>query len=218
MLSAVPLVRVVRSGLVESVHAGHVAVCDARGRLLAALGDPHRIVFSRSAMKPLQAAVSLRRMGEELPLDLVAIMCASHNGEGEHVRAVRRLLRRGGVPVSALGCPSDLPPLPSHPPPGPRSKGGCGGRSGSVQASSTRSSAWTDAGLLSTACPCRRWPPCSPACRVLSTWARRPPEPPGRSRRCARTPTSSRVVDGPTPCSWPRSPGSFRRWVPRPCT
>lgn len=113
MPSAVPLVRVVRSGLVESVHAGHVAVCDARGRLLAALGDPHRIVFSRSSMKPLQAAVSLRRMGEELPLDLVAIMCASHNGEGEHVRAVRRLLRRGGVPVSALGCPSDLPALPS---------------------------------------------------------------------------------------------------------
>lgn len=111
MSSAVPLVQVVRSGLVESVHAGHVAVCDADGRLLAALGDPLRVVFSRSSTKPLQAAVCLRRIGEELPEDLVAIMCASHNGEPEHLRAVRSLLRRGRVPVSALGCPPALPPL-----------------------------------------------------------------------------------------------------------
>jgi L-asparaginase II len=109
MPSAVPLVRVVRSGMVESVHAGHVAVCDARGRLLAHVGDPHRVVYSRSSMKPLQAAVSMRRIGEELPDDLVAIMCASHNGEPEHLRAVRRLLRRSGVLAAALACPPDLP-------------------------------------------------------------------------------------------------------------
>jgi L-asparaginase II len=111
MPSAIPLVRVVRSGLVESVHAGHVAACDARGRVLAALGDPHRVLYSRSSTKPLQAAVSLRHIGE-LPEDLVAIMCASHNGEPEHLQAVRRLLRRGGVLVSALGCPPDLPSRP----------------------------------------------------------------------------------------------------------
>jgi L-asparaginase II len=109
MASAVPLVRVIRSGVIESVHAGHVAVCDADGRLLARLGDPDRLLFSRSATKPLQAAVSLRRMGEDLPEDLIAIMCASHNAEPVHRAAVRRLLRRGGVPVSALGCPPAFP-------------------------------------------------------------------------------------------------------------
>jgi L-asparaginase II len=109
MASAVPLVRVIRSGVIESVHAGHVAVCDANGRLLARLGDPDRLLFSRSATKPLQAAVSLRRMGEDLPEDLIAIMCASHNAEPVHRAAVRRLLRRGGVPVSALGCPPAFP-------------------------------------------------------------------------------------------------------------
>jgi L-asparaginase II len=109
MPSAVPLVRVVRSGFEESVHLGHVAVCDADGRLIAAAGDPHRAVFARSSLKPLQAAVSLRRIGVELPDDLVAVMCASHNGEPEHVRAVRRLLRACGATESALRCPPDLP-------------------------------------------------------------------------------------------------------------
>jgi L-asparaginase II len=109
MPSAAALVRVVRSGLEESVHLGHVAVCDARGRLVASLGDPDRVIYSRSSMKPLQAAVSLRRIGEVLPDELVAIMCASHNGEEIHVRTVRRLLRTGGLTERFLRCPPDLP-------------------------------------------------------------------------------------------------------------
>ncbi len=109
MPAAASLVRVVRSGLEESVHAGHIAVCDAEGRLVARLGDPAHPLFSRSSMKPLQAAVSLGRFAETVPDELLAVMCASHNGEPVHVRAVRRLLRRGGVREAALGCPPDLP-------------------------------------------------------------------------------------------------------------
>jgi L-asparaginase II len=105
----VPLVRVVRSGLEESVHLGDVVVCDAEGRVVASAGDRERVVYARSSMKPLQAAVSLSRIDAELPSDLVAIMCASHNGEPEHVRAVRRLLRGGDLSVGALRCPEDLP-------------------------------------------------------------------------------------------------------------
>jgi L-asparaginase II len=63
-MAAVPLVRVVRSGLEESVHLGHVAVCDADDRLVAWAGDPGHRLFARSCMKPLQAAVSLRAAGE----------------------------------------------------------------------------------------------------------------------------------------------------------
>lgn len=93
----------------ESVHTGHIAVCDAQGRLVAALGDPDRIVFARSSMKPLQASVALRRIQVDLPADLVAVASASHNGEPDHVRAVRRLLRAVGVAESALRCPPALP-------------------------------------------------------------------------------------------------------------
>jgi len=104
-----PLARVVRSGLEESVHLGHVAVCDADGRLVAELGDPDHPVFARSSMKPLQAAVSLGRIAEMLPAELAAVMCSSHNGEPVHVRAVRRLLRVGGLTESALRCPPAFP-------------------------------------------------------------------------------------------------------------
>ncbi len=109
MPRAEPLVRVVRSGLVESEHVGHVAVCDADGRLYAWCGDPSTTVFLRSAAKPLQAAVVLSLRGEELPDRLVAVCCGSHNGEPVHVAAVRALLRRGGLGVSALRCPPALP-------------------------------------------------------------------------------------------------------------
>lgn len=110
MLSAAPLVRVVRSGLEESVHLGHVAVCDTDGRLLAWAGDPQRLVFARSSMKPLQASVSFAVMrDEDLPVPMLAVMCASHNGEEVHVRTVAALLRRFGLGVSALACPAVRP-------------------------------------------------------------------------------------------------------------
>ena len=110
MPSPAPLVRVVRSGLEESVHTGHVAVCDDEGRLLGGIGDPNHRLFARSSMKPLQAAVSLGHMRGELPAqDLVAVMCGSHNGEPVHVRTVQALLKFGDVAENRLGCPADLP-------------------------------------------------------------------------------------------------------------
>jgi L-asparaginase II len=44
-----------------------------------------------------------------MPQDLVAVMCASHNGEPAHVQAVRRILRAGGLRESALRCPPAYP-------------------------------------------------------------------------------------------------------------
>jgi L-asparaginase II len=106
---AVPLVRVVRGGLVEAVHTGHVAVCDADGRLIASVGDPERMVFARSCTKPLQATVSLNAMDEPLSDREAAIICASHNGEPVHVGAVRAVLERAGLDVDALQNPPGWP-------------------------------------------------------------------------------------------------------------
>ncbi|WP_181782985.1 asparaginase, partial [Pseudonocardia pini] len=51
---AEPLALVVRSGVVESVHLGHLAVTDGPG-----LGDPGAVVLPRSSLKPVQAAAML---------------------------------------------------------------------------------------------------------------------------------------------------------------
>jgi L-asparaginase II len=108
MAAPAELIHVVRNRLVESVHTGDVAICDADGRLHAFAGDPDRMLFGRSCEKPLQGAVSLSAMDEpDLPDDEIAVMCASHSGEAIHVAAVRRLLRRGSVPVAALRTPRD---------------------------------------------------------------------------------------------------------------
>jgi L-asparaginase II len=104
-----PGVSVIRSGLTESVHSVDVAVCDSSGTLIAWAGRPERLVFARSCMKPLQASISLAAIAEELPDDELAVMCASHNGEAVHVRAVIALLGRAGLGVSALQNPAAWP-------------------------------------------------------------------------------------------------------------
>lgn len=91
------------------MHLGSVAVADADGRLLARAGDPGRVAFARSSMKPLQAAVSLSVADLELPDAEVAVMCASHNGEPAHVDVVLEILRRAGLAPEALRTPPDRP-------------------------------------------------------------------------------------------------------------
>lgn len=105
----VPLVEVVRSGFVESVHRGSVVVLDAAGSVLAEAGDVTGPVFPRSANKPLQA-LGMLRAGLRLadPADL-ALVCASHHGEDFHVARATALLQGAGLDESALHCPPDLP-------------------------------------------------------------------------------------------------------------
>lgn len=108
-VTAVPLVRVLRSVLEESVHCGDVAVVDSEGQLVAFAGDADRLLYARSSMKPLQATVSLSCAPFDFTDREIAVMCASHNAETVHVEAVRSLLARVGVPEQALQCPSVRP-------------------------------------------------------------------------------------------------------------
>lgn len=98
--------------LVESRHAGHVAVVDAAGRLVASLGDPDRVTFVRSAVKPFQAAACLELLGAqagELTPEEVAVAWSSHRGEAAQLAAVGRLLERAGVGPEDLTCPPARP-------------------------------------------------------------------------------------------------------------
>jgi len=106
--AAVPLARVVRGGLVESVHAGHLVVLAPDGSLRFALGDPDVTIWARSSLKPLQA-VALLRSGLDVGDEQLALACASHNAEPGHLDVVRALLTEHGLTVADLDNTPDWP-------------------------------------------------------------------------------------------------------------
>jgi L-asparaginase II len=108
-VTAPVLVELVRSGLVESVHAGSVVALRPDGSVALALGDVDVPVYPRSSNKPLQA-VALLDAGWPAPDDqAIALATASHSGEPRHLDVVRRTLSAAGLDESALGCPAMLP-------------------------------------------------------------------------------------------------------------
>lgn len=106
------LVEVTRGDRVESLHRGAVAVCDADGGLVLELGDVGRPVFPRSAVKAIQA-LPLVESGAADALGLtdreLALACASHSGEPEHVRGAAAMLARVGRDNAALECGAHWP-------------------------------------------------------------------------------------------------------------
>jgi L-asparaginase II len=106
------LVELTRGRLVESVHAGSLAVARADGGIVASIGDIARPVFPRSAVKPLQA-VALAASGavERFALGApeLAISCGSHSGTERHVRVVAAMLERAGLTPTALLCGAHEP-------------------------------------------------------------------------------------------------------------
>ena len=106
------LVEAMRGDARESAHRGAIVVVDADGHRVVALGDVDRPVFPRSAVKVLQA-IPLVESGAAARLDLddeeLAIACASHNGEPEHVAVVARMLAKAGLDESALECGTHWP-------------------------------------------------------------------------------------------------------------
>ena len=112
MSDGVVLARLVRNGVVESVHAGSVAVCDVDGRVVTALGDPQRSTYVRSAIKPFQALAVLDAVeaaSVELDDSSLAIACASHDGSDAQQIEAARLLAEAGLDETALLCPPAVP-------------------------------------------------------------------------------------------------------------
>jgi L-asparaginase II len=103
-----PVAHVVRGGVVESAHRGHVVALDAAGDVRLRRGDPTDTVFPRSSLKPVQA-VAMLRAGLDLDGELLALACASHSGEPAHLDGVRRILAGAGLTEADL---QNTPALP----------------------------------------------------------------------------------------------------------
>lgn len=101
------LVEALRGGLVESRHRGAVAVCDADGREVFALGDVSAPVFPRSAIKALQALPLLESGAADrfsLTEAEIALACSSHSGEPFHAATALAMLQKCGRDEGALEC------------------------------------------------------------------------------------------------------------------
>jgi L-asparaginase II len=105
-----PLVEVVRSGFVESVHRGALIVTEPDGSVRLTVGDVERPVFPRSSNKPFQA-LGMLRAGLEVDDEDLALATGSHSGEPKHVERALALLERHGLTESDLFCP---PAYPMH--------------------------------------------------------------------------------------------------------
>lgn len=91
---------------------GYRAGLDALdGSAVAAVGDPMKVAYIRSAGKPLQALTLIALGGAEqygLTPAEIAIVCASHSGGDLQVATVRSVLAKAGVPEQALKAGSGI--------------------------------------------------------------------------------------------------------------
>ncbi|APH71487.1 asparaginase [Aquibium oceanicum] len=106
------LVEVLRGAIVESAHRGSVAVVDADGGTVLALGDVEHPIFPRSAVKAIQA-LPLLESGAADAYGFrdreIALACASHSGEPEHAKLAAEMLGRAGLDRDALECGTHWP-------------------------------------------------------------------------------------------------------------
>lgn len=112
------LLRVIRDGVVESVHRGWAVVAGPDGETHASVGDPGHLVFARSSLKPFQAVAVLEQLedaGVWLDLDGLAIATASHDGSDDHQIEAARLLAMADLDEAALATPPALPSAPLAP-------------------------------------------------------------------------------------------------------
>src|SRR5687768_6387328 len=106
------LANVIRGDTVESVHRGHLIAIDGAGENLLSLGSPDTVTFFRSACKPLQAIPFITSGAADAfgySEEEIALACASHSGEGRHVRIAQLMLERAGLAEGQLQCGTHLP-------------------------------------------------------------------------------------------------------------
>ena len=103
---------VTRGAMVESRHRVHAAVVSADGELLAAARDPQLRTWWRSCAKPFQVLPLVADGGFDAlgwRADELALACASHGGEPEHVALAAAMLATVGLEEGDLACGAHEP-------------------------------------------------------------------------------------------------------------
>ena len=98
---------VTRGGTVESRHRVHAAVVSADGVLLEGARDPFTTTWWRACAKPFQVMPLVRDGGLDRlgwGESQLALACASHGGEPEHVSLATSMLASIGLEEGDLAC------------------------------------------------------------------------------------------------------------------
>ncbi|MEL6609553.1 MAG: asparaginase [Pseudomonadota bacterium] len=103
-----PLIELTRGGRVESVHCGHIAVCNAKGEVIAGAGHADQVIYPRSSAKMIQA-VPLALAFPDTDPERLALACASHSGEVGHTSRVSAWLSELDLGVDDLRCGAPEP-------------------------------------------------------------------------------------------------------------
>lgn len=110
--AAVPLMKITRGSIVESLHRGFIAAVDAEGQTIARLGDIETPTWYRSAAKPFQT-IPIIASGAAAHWNLtpkeLAVIAASHNGEDIHLETVNSILNKIGLGEEDLLCGAHAP-------------------------------------------------------------------------------------------------------------
>lgn len=106
------LVEVLRDSIVESRHFGAAVVCDFKGNVVESWGNIERLIFPRSALKPMLAIHLIESGASEhysLSDEELSLACSSHQGEIIHQNLVESWLSRLGLTEEHLACGPVLP-------------------------------------------------------------------------------------------------------------
>ncbi|WII73744.1 asparaginase [Bdellovibrio sp. 22V] len=113
MASKQPLVvEVLRGPVVESLHQVMAVVVNELGHVKEYWGHPQFLTMPRSAIKMLQALPLIESgAAEKFGLDdkHIALACASHRGEKDHLAALSQWLEKVGIKESQYVCAPHLP-------------------------------------------------------------------------------------------------------------
>ena len=108
----IQLAYLTRAGIIESRHHGLVCLTGPDGKLIQEHGNSRKLIYPRSAVKPLQA-LAMRRAGLNLSGAQLAMSSASHQGTPEHTAIVLSILEDSGLTESDLLCPVAWPGNPA---------------------------------------------------------------------------------------------------------
>ena len=85
------LINVIRNGIIESIHSGHLLILDNKGKSKFSLGKNDFLMYPRSAIKAIQTSAMVRH-GLNISDELLALVSSSHTGTNIHQQKVKEIL------------------------------------------------------------------------------------------------------------------------------